>query len=580
MRVFLKECENKKRPFIGGVGSRQPVSIEHLLTAEAAQRMLLEMGMTLACVSRSIFVFRITTPPLRRLTFNPRDFQVLHALIEHRIQKGWEVDDTGIDLGLTVCCIPDLPCTGAPDRLPAVISAAFLQAERTGLRGSVFTADDAFLSGLHRNVAVDFALNRALRENKGLTFALQPIYSLISAASRGQRCSWLSPPELGDVSPDEVIAIASKRHDTSARRTMVALAGDFINSVSPAERWDFAHRHQPSAVNFINTEIPNRLAEILRQKGVDPASVTFEITETASVTSRRSCRVHKHPARTGFCFALDDFGTGFAIWLSCWICPSMLSSSTAACSPLARLFQRLVAMLSDMEVSLLIEGVETEEQAKMLESIPGICCAQGYFYASHAARSLLAFMRGQTNKAETTPLFFARKNTAKAVLSSENPPAQGDNPIGVLFKPQKRAGLFGSILPNRRQKTSPLFIMPRTLAPLQKNAKHTTEGEHNPHGTKLSMKFNIMWRGRHLHGDQLCPANVIIWYITQKQARQPFCPMPPSRDFYPRRCWASSSVALVDVYDRKKILIISDLFVAAWGWHFSSQADAGKFPYG
>jgi EAL domain-containing protein (putative c-di-GMP-specific phosphodiesterase class I)/GGDEF domain-containing protein len=387
MRMFLKECEKGKRPInMLALEIDNLYQIERFFGFETLGQVLYEIGLSLSFVSKKLYVFRLSDVRFVALTFSERDFELTRAVIEQRVQNGWRVDGEEVNLSLTVCCIRHLPTQNAVERFPAIIEATFLQAEKSGLRGSFFTAEDAFLSGLHRNVAVDFALNHALREGNGISFALQPIYSLTERRFKSAEVLLrYHHPDLGDVPPDEIFEIAERNGLIfQLDRTMVGLAGDFlIKALSENALGIDSISINLSAVDFINTEIPQNLAEILLQKGVDPRSIIFEITETASVTSPGVLAASmKCLKEQGFRFALDDFGTGFANMTQLFDLPFdivKLDHRMLTGAPLV--FEHLISMVSSMGVSLLVEGVETEQQAKMIENFTGICCAQGYYYA-------------------------------------------------------------------------------------------------------------------------------------------------------------------------------------------------------
>ena len=404
MRMFLKECERRVR-FVSLVALEIDnfPQIDRLLTPETSRKALNDVGTALAGISKKVFVFRVDEARFAVYTFEDREYDKIREKIEVRFRSGWEVPEKHLELKLTVCCIPHLPCKNAAERFPSIISAAFRQAESSGIRGNMFTADDAFLSGLYRNVAVDFALNNALRDGEGIEFGLQPIYSVKERRFTGAEALLrFHHADLGIVSPTELITIAERNGMIlELDRTMVGLTADFIRANDPANNLGIKRIGiNLSAVDFISAEIPQRLSDILHEKGIDPNAVIFEITETASATSPevlRSCM--KRFKEQGYRFALDDFGTGFANLVQLIDFPYdvvKLDQRMLTGSPIV--FEHLVAMLSQMGVSLLVEGIETEEQAKMIETIPGISFAQGYYYARPMPPALFAeFIRIKNN---------------------------------------------------------------------------------------------------------------------------------------------------------------------------------------
>ena len=212
MKMFLRECERRVR-FVSLVALEIDnfPQIDRLLTAETSRKVLNDVGSELASISKKVFVFRVDETRFAVYTFGEREYDKIREKIELRFLGGWEVPGKQLELKLTVCCIPHLPCKNAAERFPSIISAAFRQAESSGIRGKMFTADDVFLSGLYRNVAVDFALNQALSSGEGIEFGLQPIYSVKEGRFTGAEALLrFHHPDLGIISPSELISIAER----------------------------------------------------------------------------------------------------------------------------------------------------------------------------------------------------------------------------------------------------------------------------------------------------------------------------------------------------------------------------------
>jgi EAL domain-containing protein (putative c-di-GMP-specific phosphodiesterase class I) len=122
--------------------------------------------------------------------------------------------------------------------------------------------------------------------------------------------------------------------------------------------------------------------------GVSPAQLVIEVTEhsdlAASLPARRAV---ERLAEAGAGIALDDFGTGYSSL-------ALLRSLPIECIKLDRSFtmdlgtdpvaHHLVDVCADLarklDIGLIVEGVETEEQATILAAL-GVEQVQGYLFS-------------------------------------------------------------------------------------------------------------------------------------------------------------------------------------------------------
>jgi diguanylate cyclase (GGDEF)-like protein len=169
-------------------------------------------------------------------------------------------------------------------------------------------------------------------------------------------------------------------------------------SIADAARWRAGNSLISAATVSINVA-PAQLREpgfvdivvdLLAEHDVPGSAVILEITET-SVTSSRERPVLERLAATGIRVALDDFGVGFATLDNLRRLPVQVlkldkSFVAGVTRPGAdRAIVRVVVDLADsLGLSVIAEGVETEEQAEALQVL-GCPAAQGYLFAPPGA---------------------------------------------------------------------------------------------------------------------------------------------------------------------------------------------------
>jgi EAL domain-containing protein (putative c-di-GMP-specific phosphodiesterase class I) len=116
--------------------------------------------------------------------------------------------------------------------------------------------------------------------------------------------------------------------------------------------------------------------------------MVLEVTETAALSNVESSqRTVEEMAELGVRFALDDFGTGFSSFsYLALLRPDLIKIDRSFVGGVGRssyddgLLEAMVALGHGLGITVLAEGIETEEQAARLRDL---CCelAQGYLFA-------------------------------------------------------------------------------------------------------------------------------------------------------------------------------------------------------
>ena len=130
------------------------------------------------------------------------------------------------------------------------------------------------------------------------------------------------------------------------------------------------------------------LIAAVHRSGISPKRLDFEITETAVVPTTSTPRA---PASTpsscwGAGISLDDFGTGYSSLSHVHRLPlDKLKIDRSFVTDIAtnpasvKIVRSLLGLCADMELDCIVEGIETEEQVKVLTAL-GCFTAQGYYY--------------------------------------------------------------------------------------------------------------------------------------------------------------------------------------------------------
>ena len=159
-----------------------------------------------------------------------------------------------------------------------------------------------------------------------------------------------------------------------------------------------------SAQAFNNTDLLNTIAYNLKQHNVSPERLTFEITESASISNLVATTTMITQLQTIGCqFSIDDFGTGFSTFSYLKELPAnqvKIDGSFVKDMTQDNIDKALVNAIKDISHSLgktcVAEYVEDQETFELLEQI-GVDYAQGYYIGKPIPASEI---RKTTNKAK------------------------------------------------------------------------------------------------------------------------------------------------------------------------------------
>lgn len=155
-----------------------------------------------------------------------------------------------------------------------------------------------------------------------------------------------------------------------------------------------------SVEQCVRPQLTSEIMSALHEHGVEPRRMNLEITETASAMSQEVIeRNMRRLAEAGVTFSLDDYGTGYSNACRALTLPfSMVKFDRSFVlgldDPATRtVFAQSVAMMRAIDKKVLVEGIETDEQAEALFAM-GVDYLQGFRYARPVPQAkLAAFLR-------------------------------------------------------------------------------------------------------------------------------------------------------------------------------------------
>ena len=245
------------------------------------------------------------------------------------------------------------------------------------------------LGSVFRQAIVEDAIRRGLNEG---TFEVyyQPVHKTggleLYAAEALIR---LHDTQMGDLYPDEFIPIAeSTGLINEMGEFVVREVCRFLKSGTP-DRLGMDHINvNLSVVQCIQNDFVQNLRTIVDEYGIDPGKINFEITESVAANDYKMLEsVITDFKNSGFRFSMDDYGTGYSNMQSIFLLDFDVIKIDKSILWEAEkteggriILENSIKMIRKTGKRILVEGVETDKHAKLLDEL-GVDYLQGYLFS-------------------------------------------------------------------------------------------------------------------------------------------------------------------------------------------------------
>ncbi|MFM5916021.1 MAG: EAL domain-containing protein [Novosphingobium sp.] len=204
-------------------------------------------------------------------------------------------------------------------------------------------------------------------------------------------------PDLGELGPQALFDIASRSG------TIAQLSRHIQDrALALAANWTSPLDQLRLSVNVTSQDIAEqRFAteklERLRSTGFPAERLTLEITEAGLVADlTRAAQVLQGLREQGLRIAIDDFGTGYSSLAYLKALPvdilkldRAFTQDVTGCPKARIIVGSVIAMARDLGLTVVAEGVETEEQRALLAE-QGVTLCQGFLFAPALSSVALA----------------------------------------------------------------------------------------------------------------------------------------------------------------------------------------------
>ncbi len=272
------------------------------------------------------------------------------------------------------------------DQLLKCADIALYRAKGDGRGGYCFFESDMDVKAqARRKLELDI---RDAVANCGFEIHYQPVIDLKTKRASG--CEALlrwRHPERGMISPGEFIPVAEEMG-------LIVEIGSWVLREACLEcaRWpeDVRLAVNLSSIQFRRTSVDDVVRDALTFSGLSPDRLELEITETVLLQDTSSILATLRRLRDmGVRIALDDFGTGYSSLSYLHAFPlnkvkidrSFLMGIESD-SRVGTLVRGIARLSAELGMSVVMEGVETQQQLKLISAEKNISHVQGYLFAA------------------------------------------------------------------------------------------------------------------------------------------------------------------------------------------------------
>jgi len=332
-------------------------------------------------------------------TLKPGDMKKCCQYLEALLKQSFEIYDKNISLNFTLGMIENnvYENWSVPEMLRKVQVAITYADSFTGQTSIEYTQAIEKELMDEEDLVVD--LSNAIANNE-LDVHYQPIVDIYTGEMYGVEAlaRWYHPGK-GSIPPTRFIDIA-ERHD------LILEIGYYIleKACNALKQW---HEGKPnlmlnvnvSILQLLNKDFVSRVKGIVMKSGIDKSKLMLEITESVAIDNFESIRDTLDKLHDfGIQFALDDFGTGYSSL-------SKLKQLPITAAKIDRSFvydlnvnlqnslliSAMIAMSNKMGLTVIVEGVEGNEQLRYLKN-NNCRLVQGFYFSRPVKEDAITMM--------------------------------------------------------------------------------------------------------------------------------------------------------------------------------------------
>ena len=287
-------------------------------------------------------------------------------------------------------CAPHYPiCMTTYVPIPQVMQAKRIQLiSYTSLGGIAGALFGLAVSQLYRrNRSVVQQLRRAIARDK-LRMVYQPIVNLASRRIVGAEALVRWTDEEGfAVGPNIFVKLTEERGFVGALTKLVVRHALHDFSKTLRAHPDFRLSVNVAGADLADPAFLPMLQREVHQADVPAQCLAIEITESSAVKSQMAIETIHRLREQGLSVHIDDFGTGYSslsylndLSVDAIKIDRSFTQSIGTGSVIGSILSQILAIADSMEMDVIVEGIETEEQANYFANADGRILAQGWLF--------------------------------------------------------------------------------------------------------------------------------------------------------------------------------------------------------
>ncbi len=250
-----------------------------------------------------------------------------------------------------------------------------------------FFNDEMNIKALER-ITIENNLRYALLKNE-FSVNYQPFVNIDGKITGMEALIRWKNPSLGNIPPNKFISIAESTGEIIA-------IGEWVlrTACSQVKKWkangynDLRIAVNISAVQLMDNKFVERIATVLKETGLDPKFLELEITESSVMKNPEDAVIKINKLNDmGVFLAIDDFGVDYSslsyikrFKINRLKIDRSFIMDIIADNITAEITKAIIVMAHNLSIKVIAEGIENNEQKKLLESLK---CdeMQGYIYS-------------------------------------------------------------------------------------------------------------------------------------------------------------------------------------------------------
>ncbi len=311
------------------------------------------------------------------------------ALSDREIVGAKQVERDGLILQ-PLCARSEMICVVASESRADILEAGAWFIRAFTICGCLLGAAAALIAILlcRRRGTLDRQLRRAIRQDK-LSLVYQPVIELNTGVIVGAEAlvRWVNEDGTS-VSPETFVTLAEKKGFVGELtqwviRRVTAELGDILATGT------FTVTVNVSSLDLTDPEFFETLKECLQSARLSPAAIGLEVTERVAADHDGAVNAIALLKQAGHVVYVDDFGTGFSN-LACLhrlaidaIKIDRIFTRTVDATPATySIVPQILAMANQLKLRVVVEGIETREQAEYFRSRGIHVLAQGFLFSA------------------------------------------------------------------------------------------------------------------------------------------------------------------------------------------------------